>query len=181
MHYYWNDQKSTSAAFDPNHWFKTGDVGYFNAQGALVLHGRLKEMIKSGGENIYPSEIESVLIQHPAIDEVIVVGVPDPRLGETLCVNFVLNNSFKWKLSNNHLELSFGPTKGEKDQTVTPQDLRDFCAESGLTRYKLPRIFIAQDTPLPRNSAGKLDRRSIQTQMCHIMAQRTPNASVSKL
>jgi fatty-acyl-CoA synthase len=72
----------TAAAFDAEGWFRTGDLGAIDAQGRLCFLGRIKELIRSGGENFSPLEVENLLRQHPAVADACVVGVPDERLGE---------------------------------------------------------------------------------------------------
>jgi long-chain acyl-CoA synthetase len=81
---YWNKPDETSATITPDGWLKTGDAGYLDANGYVFLTDRVKDMIISGGENIYPAEVENVLASHPAVAEVAVIGVPDEKWGETV-------------------------------------------------------------------------------------------------
>ena len=81
---YWNKPEATAAAFTDDGWFKSGDAGYMDDDGYIFLTDRIKDMIVSGGENVYPIEIENVLAQHPAVADVAVIGVPDERWGETV-------------------------------------------------------------------------------------------------
>jgi fatty-acyl-CoA synthase len=129
---YWNRPDATRDAIDAAGWFHTGDVGYFDAEGFLFLCDRVKDMVISGGENVYPAEVESVLYEHPAIAEVSVIGLPDQKWGEavTAIVRLV------------------------PDATLTLEELRVFAGER-LARYKLPlKLFLVEE--MPRNPAGKV-------------------------
>jgi fatty-acyl-CoA synthase len=129
---YWNRPDATAEAIDVEGWFHTGDAGYFDKDGFLYISDRFKDMVISGGENIYPAEIESVLYEHPAVAEVAVIGLPDDRWGEAV-VAVVAPKPYV---------------------TVTLEDLRSFGGRS-LARYKLPtRLHVVE--ALPRNPAGKV-------------------------
>ncbi|MEY3506604.1 MAG: hypothetical protein RI898_1357, partial [Actinomycetota bacterium] len=81
---YWNNPKATAESITPDGWFKTGDAGYRDEDGYIYIHDRVKDMIVSGGENVYPAEVESALMSHPAIADVAVIGVPHEKWGETV-------------------------------------------------------------------------------------------------
>jgi acyl-CoA synthetase (AMP-forming)/AMP-acid ligase II len=119
-------------------WETGGDMGYLDSDGHLHLVDRKNDMIVSGGENIYPAEIERVLAQHPEILEVTVVGVPDDRWGESPRACVVL----------------------QQGASATPQELLAFC-DGRIARYKLPRSVEFLDT-LPRNAMGKVLRRALR-------------------
>src|SRR5207244_5899023 len=87
---YHNRPAETAAALTPDGWLRTGDGGYVDEDGFLFLTDRVKDMIVSGGENVYPVEVEEALARHPAIDQVAVIGVPDERWGETVKALIVL-------------------------------------------------------------------------------------------
>ena len=87
---YWNRPDATAAAIDAEGWFHTGDVGYLDEDGFLYIADRVKDMVITGGENVYPAEVESVLYEHPAIAEVAVFGLPDERWGEAVVAVAVL-------------------------------------------------------------------------------------------
>ena len=80
---YWNLPEATDEAVRPGGWFRSGDAGYLDADGYLYLYDRVKDMIVSGGENVYPAEVENVLMSHPGVADVAVIGVPDEKWGET--------------------------------------------------------------------------------------------------
>jgi long-chain acyl-CoA synthetase len=80
---YWNNEAATRESIDQDGWFRTGDAGYLDADGYLFIHDRVKDMIVSGGENVYPAEVENVLMGHPSIADVAVIGVPHEKWGET--------------------------------------------------------------------------------------------------
>jgi fatty-acyl-CoA synthase len=129
---YWNQPKATRDAFTPDGWFRTGDVGYLDAEGFLYIRDRLKDMVITGGENVYPAEVESVLYEHPAIAEVSVIGAPDERWGERVVAVVALRPGC----------------------ALTLEELQAF-AEPRLARYKLPRELRLIDA-LPRNPTGKV-------------------------
>jgi fatty-acyl-CoA synthase len=129
---YWNDPEATAEAIDPEGFFHTGDVGYLDEDGFLFIVDRVKDMVITGGENVYPAEVESVLYQHPAIAEVAVIGAPDERFGETVVAVAAL----------------------KPGASLTLEELREFASQS-LARYKLPTRLEIVDA-LPRNPAGKV-------------------------
>ncbi|MEJ2603622.1 MAG: long-chain fatty acid--CoA ligase [Gammaproteobacteria bacterium] len=129
---YWNRPEATAEAIDEDGWFHTGDAGYLDEDGFLFISDRVKDMVISGGENVYPAEVEGVLYEHPAIAEVAIIGLPDEKWGEAVTAVVAL----------------------AEDAEVTLEELRDF-AGGKLARYKLPlRLHIVQ--ALPRNPAGKV-------------------------
>ena len=129
---YWRLPEATAQAIDADGWFHTGDAAYFDEEGFLTISDRIKDMIISGGENVYPAEVESALMRHPAIAEVAVIGEPDEQWGELVVAIAAL----------------------KAGQTLTIEELRDFAGES-LARYKLPRR-LETIAALPRNATGKI-------------------------
>jgi long-chain acyl-CoA synthetase len=129
---YWNNPQATCEAIMPGGWLRTGDAAYQDAAGYVYLFDRFKDMIISGGENIYPAEVENALNAHPAILEVAVIGVPHERWGETPKAIVVLRPG----------------------QQASEEELIAFARER-LARYKCPTAF-AFTTVLPRNASGKL-------------------------
>ena len=132
MRGYWNKPEATAAAIDAEGWFHSGDIGYLDEDGFLYICDRLKDMIISGGENIYPAEVEAVLYDHPAIAEVAIFGEPNEKWGESVTAVAALKPGTSLDL----------------------ETLRAWATER-LARYKLPtRLEIV--TALPRNPAGKV-------------------------
>jgi fatty-acyl-CoA synthase len=129
---YWNLPEASTAAIDSDGWFRTGDAAYFDEEGFLFICDRVKDMIISGGENVYPAEVESGLMRHPAIAEVAVIGETDEQWGEAIVAVAVLKSG----------------------QARTIEELREFAGEF-LARYKLPRR-LEVVAALPRNATGKI-------------------------
>ncbi len=129
---YWNRPEATAAAIDEEGWFHSGDVGYVDEDGFLFICDRLKDMVISGGENVYPAEVEGALYKHESIAEVAVIGMPDEKWGEVVTAVVALHDG-------HHLTL---------------EELREF-AQPLLARYKLPLRLHVVDA-LPRNPAGKV-------------------------
>ena len=135
---YWEDPEATAAAIDADGWFHSGDIGYVDADGYFYIVDRLKDMIISGGENVYPAEVERVLADMPGVTDVAVIGVVDEEWGETV--------------------VAVCSTIDGHDLTI--DDVREYAA-SGLARYKLPRRLAIVET-VPRNASGKLDKVAIR-------------------
>jgi malonyl-CoA/methylmalonyl-CoA synthetase len=133
---YWRRDDATSAAFDDDGWFRTGDVGTFDADGYLSIVGRTKELIISGGFNVYPREVEDVLLAHPGVAEVAVVGEASDEWGETVVAVVVAAGD-----------------------PPSPDELLAFAADQ-LAPYKRPRRVRFVDA-LPRNALGKVLRHEL--------------------
>ena len=134
---YWRDPDATAETLR-NGWLHTGDVGYIDECGYLFLMDRSKDLIISGGENVYPREIEEVIVQHPAVREVAVIGIPDPTWGESI-----------------KAVVSLVP-----EREVTETELIDFCTDH-IARYKRPKSvdFVEE---LPKNNYGKIVKRELR-------------------
>ena len=137
MHGYWRMPEETAAAVYPGGWLRTGDWGRLEG-GRLYLASRRKDLILRGGENVYPAEIEARLVEHPAVDEVAVVGVDDPELGQAVKAVVVVREG----------------------ATADADDLHDFCA-AAIAYYKVPSQWEFRRAPLPRNAMGKLLRDAL--------------------
>jgi long-chain acyl-CoA synthetase len=135
---YWDDPTGTSAVVTADGWFRTGDAGYCDADGNLFLHDRVRDMIVSGGENVYPAEVENVLMMHPDVADVAVIGVPDDRWGEAVKAIVVRNEG----------------------ADTSPAEIIAFARER-LAGYKLPKS-VDFATSLPRNPSGKLLKRELR-------------------
>ena len=132
---YWNQPEATAAAFDADGWLHTGDLARADEEGFYWIVGRLKEMLISGGVNIYPAEIETVLLDHPAIAAAAIVGVPDAKWGE-VPVAFLVARA-----------------------PVTGEEVTAFLSQR-VARYKLPKQ-IEFLTELPRTSSGKIAKKEL--------------------
>jgi acyl-CoA synthetase (AMP-forming)/AMP-acid ligase II len=130
---YENNPKANADAFYDG-WFRTGDQGVMDDDGYVAITGRLKEIINRGGEKISPLEVDEVLMDHPAVQQVVTFGVPSERLGEEVAAAVVLRDG----------------------KTVTDRELRDFAA-ARLADFKVPRtiLFLAE---IPKGATGKLQR-----------------------
>ncbi len=138
MHGYWNNPDATAATVTDDGWLKTGDAGYVDRDGYVYLHDRKKDMIVSGGENVYPTEVENVLMTHPAVDDVAVIGVPDGKWGEAVKAVVVA-------------AAGTAPTEAE---------LIAYARER-LGGFKLPKSVDFAEV-LPRNPSGKLLKRDLR-------------------
>jgi len=138
MRGYWNNPEETARAFRDGY-FRTGDIGRQDAVGYFYILDRLKDMIVTGGENVYSGEVEAVIYGHPAVREVAVFGVPDPQWGELVMACVVL----------------------KAGETLTADDLIAFCRRS-LANYKLPKRIEFSETDLPKSSSGKLLKRTLR-------------------
>jgi long-chain acyl-CoA synthetase len=135
---YFNRPEETSAALTADGWLRTGDGGYLDEEGYVFLTDRVKDMIVSGGENVYPVEVEEVLSQHPGVADVTVIGVPDERWGETVKALVI----------------------ARPDAMLGADELVAFARER-LAAYKLPRSIEFLDE-FPRTSSGKVLKRVLR-------------------
>ena len=131
---YWRNPQATAEAFTPDGFFLTGDVGEIGEDGTLAIRGRIKELIITGGFNVYPREVELVLEAHPAVQEVAVAGVPSDKWGEEVTAYVVPSPSAR----------------------LVESELIAFAQER-LASYKCPKRVITLDR-LPRNAMGKVQR-----------------------
>ncbi|WP_028783396.1 AMP-binding protein [Thalassobacillus devorans] len=134
---YWGRKEETDQVLDAEGWFRTGDLGYMNEEGYFYVVDRKKDMIIAGGFNIYPREVEEVLYEHEAVQEAVVVGIPDPYRGETVKA-FIVKR---------------------EDSSVTEQELNDFCRKH-MAAYKVPRVYEFRNE-LPKTAVGKILRRTL--------------------
>jgi acyl-CoA synthetase (AMP-forming)/AMP-acid ligase II len=130
MRGYWRNQEATAEAINNEGWFRSGDAGYMK-DGYLYIHDRVKDMIISGAENIYPAEIENVLMTHAGVSDVAVIGVPDETWGEA--VKALVCRS---------------------DQSLSEAELIEYCRQR-IAHYKCPSS-IDWLQQLPRNPSGKI-------------------------
>ncbi|KAI7738564.1 LOW QUALITY PROTEIN: hypothetical protein M8C21_015842 [Ambrosia artemisiifolia] len=137
-------------------WHETGDIGRIDDHGNLWLIGRMKGRIKSGGENIYPEEVEAVLLRHPGISAIAVIGLPDNRLTEMVVACIQLNHNWTWTGSGSD------PLGIKKQQTISSETLQQFCRTNNLTGFKVPRRFIRWSKKFPLTTSGKLRRDQLK-------------------
>jgi acyl-CoA synthetase (AMP-forming)/AMP-acid ligase II len=140
---YWRDPDATAAAFADGGWYRTGDVARLTADGYLYILDRAKDMIISGGENIYPAEVEAVLAGHPAVADVAVVGRPDARWGEAVHAMIIV-------------------TPGQEG-AVTAAEVIGWCRER-LAHFKCPKS-VEFTTSFPRTTTGKVLKRELRAQL----------------
>ncbi|APZ97160.1 acyl-CoA synthetase [Sphingopyxis sp. QXT-31] len=135
---YWNLPEATAKTMTADGWIHTGDAGYLDADGYLYIHDRMKDMIISGGENVYPAEVESAIFGHPTVQEVAVIGIPDQKWGETVKAVVV-------------------PKPG---MTVDADDIIAWARER-IAPFKCPRSIDVIEA-LPRNASGKILRKDLR-------------------
>lgn len=135
---YWNDPEATARAIRKDRWFYTGDIGMLDEQGRVRLTTRRSDLIIRGGENVYPAEIEGALIEHPAVEEAIVLGVPHDDLGQEVAAVVV----------------------AREGETINEDDLKTYLADR-LAYFKVPSKWRVSTTPLPRNATGKIKRAEV--------------------
>jgi malonyl-CoA/methylmalonyl-CoA synthetase len=136
---YWKQPAATAESFAADGWFHTGDLGWRSADGYFTITGRARELIISGGYNVYPREVEEVLLTHPAVAEAAVFGLPDADLGEQVVAVLVPSSAAK---------------------SLGAEELIAFCREQ-LAAYKKPRQIFFRDT-LPRNALGKVQKHVLK-------------------
>ena len=135
---YWNMPEETAKSIVKGRWFRSGDAGYFDNDGYVYIFDRVKDMIVSGGENVYPAEVENALMAHPAIADVAVIGVPDEKWGEVPMALVVR----------------------KPETTVTEQEIISFARER-LAGFKTPKS-VAWIDALPRNPSGKILKKVLR-------------------
>lgn len=135
---YWRDPEATAGAIGPDRWLRTGDLGEVR-EGRLFLSSRRSDLIIRGGENVYPAEIETVLVEHPDVRECLVMGVPHPDLGQEVAAVVVL----------------------VAGSTVTEDTLQEYTANA-LAYFKVPKQWRLTHEKLPRNATGKVIRNQVR-------------------
>jgi fatty-acyl-CoA synthase len=135
---YWNRPDATAQSIDADGWFRSGDAGFFDADGYLFIHDRVKDMIVTGGENVYPAEVENALMSHPSVADAAVIGVPDDRWGEAVKAIVVIRPG----------------------AAADPEAIIVHC-RTLIAGYKAPKSIDFIDV-LPRNPSGKVLRRELR-------------------
>jgi len=138
MKEYWNKPKHTTDVLKDG-WYHTGDMGFLDAEHRLFVVDRKKDMIITGGENVYSVEVENVIASHPAVMEVAVIGVPHDSWGEAVKAIIALKPGVQ----------------------TNERDLLDFC-RGRIAGYKIPKSFDLQSDPLPKIGPGKIAKRRLR-------------------
>ena len=139
---YWRQAEKTKAAFTEDGWLRTGDLGVCEANGYYTLKGRLKDLIITGGLNVYPPEVELALMKHPAVAACAVIGCPDREWGEEVAAVVL----------------------PKPRQSIDEADIIAFC-RCHLAAYKVPRCVVVADE-LPRNALGKVQKAKLRDELC---------------
>jgi long-chain acyl-CoA synthetase len=134
---YWNQPGETAKVLSPDGWLRTGDIGRIDDSGYVYIVDRKKDMILVSGFNVYPNEIEDIVMQCPGVAEVAAIGIPDEHSGEVVKI-FVV----------------------KKDPALTEEKLKEYCREN-LTGYKRPKVIEFRDA-LPKTNVGKILRRELR-------------------
>jgi long-chain acyl-CoA synthetase len=137
---YWQRPDETAKVMTEDGWFRTGDVAVILPDGEVKIVDRMKDMVLVSGFNVYPNEVEDVIVKHPLVMEAAVIGLPDEHSGEAVVAYVV-----------------------RKDPSLTADDLRQFCREN-LTGYKVPRRFEFRES-LPKTNVGKVLRRALKEEV----------------
>ena len=145
MNGYLNNPDATDKAFWDDGWFRSGDIGIIDDKGYLFIVDRLKDMIITGGENVYPREVEEILFTAPEVQECAVVGLPDKDWGEKVTAFIVL----------------------QKDRKIDVGELKAFLKER-ISAFKVPKTFLIVDE-LPKNTTGKILKREIRKQYVDVV------------
>src|ERR1700730_15417614 len=138
MRGYWNNSEETKQVFRDD-FFRTGDFGYRDSNGYFYILDRLKDMIVTGGENVYSGEVEAVIYQHPAVLEAAVFGIPDPQWGELVATCVVR----------------------KPGRNLSTDDLIAHCRRF-LANYKIPRHIEFSEIELPKSGSGKILKRILR-------------------
>jgi long-chain acyl-CoA synthetase len=137
---YYNRPDETAKVMTNDGFFKSGDLGFMTEEGFIKIVDRKKDMILVSGFNVYPNELEDVVVQHPKVLECAAIGIPDEKSGEVVKIYVV-----------------------KKDQTLTSEELMKFCREQ-LTSYKVPKS-IEFRTELPKSNVGKILRKDLRAEV----------------
>jgi long-chain acyl-CoA synthetase len=135
----WQRPDETAKVFTADGWFRTGDMGFMDAQGRFKITDRKKDMIIVSGFKVFPNEVEDVVMLHPGVLEVAAIGAPDERSGEAVKIVVV-----------------------KKDPSLGESELLEHCRKH-LTGYKVPKLIEFRTEPLPKSNIGKILRRELRT------------------
>ncbi|KAH0468995.1 hypothetical protein IEQ34_002227 [Dendrobium chrysotoxum] len=164
---YWDQSAKTSNSGNSS-WLDTGDKGWLDSHGNLWLVGRTKDRIKSGGENIYPEEVEAVLCQLMGVAGAVVLGIPDIHLTEKVVACVSIEEDWIWV--DEQTRNSLGTNQ------LSSEIMKNFCRQKQLTRFKIPKVFMPWRKPFPLTASGKLRRDDVKKEVMSYM--RIPNSSL---
>ncbi|KAM1883316.1 hypothetical protein ACFX13_004692 [Malus domestica] len=153
---YWHGSPPNESVSGNEVWFDTGDVGSVDDSGNVWLIGRANGRIKSGGENIYPEEVERTLLQHPGVTGVVVVGIPDSRLTEMVVACVQIREDWQW------MNTSIKHSVSKQMPHISSDVLSQHCKQKNLTGFKIPKIFILWKKPFPATTTGKIRRDQVR-------------------
>ena len=146
---YYGEEKNTDV-IDRQGWFHTGDLAEYDDRGYLKIVGRIKDMIITGGNNVYPAEVAAILEQHPAVKEAQVIGIPDSLKGEVVMAYIIPKEAIE----------------------CTPDEIRDFCGQR-MSNYKVPRYIHFLDA-FPVSGAGKVMKDELRKRAIEALGLKTP-------
>ncbi|KAK7331279.1 hypothetical protein VNO77_25499 [Canavalia gladiata] len=152
---YWDQTLTNPLNLNNEAWLDTGDIGSIDCHGNLWLLGRTNGRIKSGGENIYPEEVEAILLEHPGIASVVIVGIPDAHLTEKVAACIQLRENWQWSEQ----------CASNKEFHLSKKNLQQYCIENHLSRFKIPKMFIVWRKPFPVTSTGKIRRNQVEKEV----------------
>ncbi|XP_038678815.1 2-succinylbenzoate--CoA ligase, chloroplastic/peroxisomal isoform X2 [Tripterygium wilfordii] len=156
---YWNLNTSGTSKSSDVVWLDTGDIGCIDDYGYLWLIGRTNNRIKSGGENVYPEEVEAILLRHPGLTAIVVLSIPDAHLTEMVVACVQLRENWKW------CDRNLKSSAENKELMISSDILRQYCRDEKLTRFKIPKIFILWRKPFPLTTTGKIRRDQVQREV----------------
>ncbi|KAL2894613.1 2-succinylbenzoate--CoA ligase chloroplastic/peroxisomal [Bienertia sinuspersici] len=154
---YWGQISSLENDGGAN-WFDTGDSGHIDGHGNLWLVGRRNCRIKSGGENVYPEEVEVVLSQHPGISAVVVIGLPHASLGEMVFACVQIKEYWVW------IDININETQSNVEWQLSARVLKEYCRQNSITGFKIPKGFMIWRKPFPLTSTGKVKRDQVKAE-----------------
>lgn len=156
---YWGQIPSNNSSPTDECWLDTGDIGHIDDCGNIWLIGRLKGRIKSGGENVYPEEVEAVLLRHPGISASVVIGLPHSRLTEMVVACIRLKDNWLWTDSTSNCPVN------RNEHCLSSTALQNFCKAKDLTGFKIPKKFVVWKNQFPVTTTGKLRRDQVRAEL----------------
>ncbi|XP_006415458.2 2-succinylbenzoate--CoA ligase, chloroplastic/peroxisomal isoform X2 [Eutrema salsugineum] len=154
---YWGHQENVARSESSSNgdWLDTGDIGTIDEFGNLWLIGRSNGRIKTGGENVYPEEVEAVLLEHPGIVSAVVIGIVDVRLGEMVVACVRLQESWVWSDVGNC----------NRDFELSSEALKHHCRTKNITGFKIPKRFVRWEKQFPLTTTGKVKRDEVRREV----------------